>query len=129
MGIPNPILYFPSNDSLDHKSPISCFGPILFFLDFEIRWGFQIRYCTFPQMTNWTTKVQFLLISWTSFLWMLSFLFLYYLSFFSFLVFSQTLCYLWMLSSLFVLIYVKPYVTIYAIIHDLKKHMRYEVLG
>ena len=26
----------------------------------DIRWGFQIRYCTFPQMTHWTREVQFL---------------------------------------------------------------------
>ncbi len=47
------------------------YGPIwiiFFFFDLEIRWEFQIRYCTLPQMTNWTTKVQFLLISWTSLL-------------------------------------------------------------
>ena len=30
-----------------------------FFLDFEIRWGFQIRYFTLPKMTHWITKVQF----------------------------------------------------------------------
>ena len=38
MGILNPILYFPSNDSLDHKSPISCLWTDLniFFLGLEI---------------------------------------------------------------------------------------------
>ena len=30
------------------------------FFDLEIRWGFQTRYCTFSQMTHWTTKVQLL---------------------------------------------------------------------
>ncbi len=73
------------------------------FFDLEIRWRFQILYCTSLQMIHWTTKVLILirckinfniiwykkylqliytcqyssdlLISWTSFLWMLSFLF------------------------------------------------------
>ncbi len=51
-----------SNDSLGHKSPISCLltDSNYFFLDLEIWWGFQIRYCTFPQMTHWTTNVRFL---------------------------------------------------------------------
>ena len=115
MEIPNSILYFPSNDSLDHKSPISCLRTDLtyfFFIDLEIRWRFQIRYCTLPQMIHWTTnsisclwtdltnffpltwkfdgdsKSDMVLspndcldhkspiwIFWTSFLWMLSFLF------------------------------------------------------
>ena len=35
-----------------------------FFFDLEIWWGFIIRYCTFPQMNLWTTKVQFLYL-WT----------------------------------------------------------------
>ena len=42
------------------KSPISCLWTYLnyfFFFDLEIRWGFQIRYCTLPQITHWTTKV------------------------------------------------------------------------
>ena len=56
----------------DHKCPIFLFMDRLqyffSFFDLEIRWEFQIRYCTFPQMTNWTTKVQFLLICCTSLL-------------------------------------------------------------
>ena len=50
------------NDSQDHKCPISLFMDRfeLFFFYLETRWGFQIKYCTFPQMTNWTTKVHFL---------------------------------------------------------------------
>ena len=46
MGIPNPILYFTSNDSLDHNSQISCLWTDFKkkFFDLEIRWGFQIRY-------------------------------------------------------------------------------------
>ena len=53
MGIQNPILYFPSNDSLDPKSPISFLltdFDNFFFFDLEIPWGFQIRYCTLPQI-------------------------------------------------------------------------------
>ena len=60
MGIPNPILYFTWND---HNSPISCLWTDLnnfFFFYLEIRWRFQIWHCTLPQMTNWTTKIQFL---------------------------------------------------------------------
>ena len=34
---------------------------IFFFFDLEIRWEFQIQYCTLPQMTLWTTKPNFLL--------------------------------------------------------------------
>ena len=63
MGIPNPILYFISNDSLDHKFPISLFidwFEYIFFLWLKIRWGFQIRYCTLLQITHWTTELQFL---------------------------------------------------------------------
>ena len=37
------------------------YGPIwIFFFYLEIRWGFQIRYCTLLQIPHWTTKVQFL---------------------------------------------------------------------
>ena len=49
------------NDCLDNKSPISLFMDQFEYkkkIDLEIRWGFQIRYCT--QMTHWTTKVKFL---------------------------------------------------------------------
>ena len=63
MGIPNLILFFPSNDSMDHKSPISCLWTdfnIFFFFNLEIWWRFQSWYCTLPQMTLWITKVQFL---------------------------------------------------------------------
>ena len=63
MGIPNLILFFTSNGSLDHKSPNSCLWTDwnnFYFFDLEIRLGFQIRYCSLPQMTHWTTHVQFL---------------------------------------------------------------------
>ena len=59
MGIPNPILYFPSNHSLTTNVPFPCLWTDLnnyFFFDLEIRWGFQIRYYTFPKMTNWSTE-------------------------------------------------------------------------
>ena len=61
MGIPNPILYFSSNDSLDHKSPISCLwtnlNNIFLWLWNLMKIPNPILY--FPQMTLWTTKVQF----------------------------------------------------------------------
>ena len=51
------------NNRLDHKSPIYFFMDrfeYFFFFDLEIWWGFQIRYCTLPQIPQWTTKVLFL---------------------------------------------------------------------
>ena len=62
MGIPNPILYFPSNDSLDHKSPISLFPYLWTDLNiiFSLTWKFNgdsksdIN-CILSQMTHWTT--------------------------------------------------------------------------
>ena len=37
-----------------------------FFFDLEIRWEFQIRYCSLPKMILLTTKVQFPCL-WTDF--------------------------------------------------------------
>ena len=40
MGIPNPIMYFTLNDSLDHKSPISCLWTDLTNF-FSLTWKFD----------------------------------------------------------------------------------------
>ena len=82
---------FPQITLWTQMSNFLVYGPIwiFFLLCLGNSMGISNPICTFHQMTNWTTKVQFLLKSWTLFLWMLSFLFLYYLPFFSFLFFFK----------------------------------------
>ena len=55
-------MFFPPNESPDHKSPISLFMDrfeYFFFFDLEIWWGFKKTTLYFPQMCLLTTKVQF----------------------------------------------------------------------
>ena len=63
MWIPNPTLYFPSNHSLTTNVQFPCLWTDLnkfFFFDFEIWWGFQIWYCTFPKWLSGPQKSNFL---------------------------------------------------------------------
>ncbi len=62
MGLPNTISYSTSNGSLNHKSPIFLFMDrfeYFFSLWFGNFMGIPNPILYFPQMTFWTTKVQF----------------------------------------------------------------------